>query len=113
GPRPPPRPRPGPRWSWQSIPNATVTFAKQWGMNVAVQDLHTVISKATKLGGKVVLGGHLLGGSVITAYATWDFNGRAGADDLAGLVYIDGGSSPASESAAQATQPFLKRVTAH
>jgi pimeloyl-ACP methyl ester carboxylesterase len=82
-------------------------------MNVAVQDLHTVISKATKLGGKVVLGGHLLGGSVITAYATWDFNGRAGADDLAGLVYIDGGSSPASESAAQATQPFLKRVTAH
>jgi pimeloyl-ACP methyl ester carboxylesterase len=88
----------------QSIPNSTVTFAKQWGMNVAVQDLHTVIGKATKLGGKVVLGGHSLGGSVVTAYATWDFNGRAGADDLAGLVYIDGGSSQASESAAQATQ---------
>jgi pimeloyl-ACP methyl ester carboxylesterase len=88
----------------QSIPNATVAFAKQWGMNVAVQDLHTVIGKATKLGGKVVLGGHSLGGSVVTAYATWDFNGRAGADDLAGLVYIDGGSSPAPESAASATQ---------
>jgi len=88
----------------QSIPNSTVAFAKQWGMNVAVQDLHTVIAKATKLGGKVVLGGHSLGGSVVTAYATWDFNGRAGADDLAGLVYIDGGSSLAPESAAQATQ---------
>jgi pimeloyl-ACP methyl ester carboxylesterase len=87
----------------QSIPDATVAFAKQWGMNVAVQDLHTVIGQATKLGGKVVLGGHSLGGSVVTAYATWDFNGRAGADDLAGLVYIDGGSSPAPESADQAT----------
>jgi pimeloyl-ACP methyl ester carboxylesterase len=87
----------------QSIPDATVAFAKQWGMNVAVQDLHAVIGKATKLGGKVVLGGHSLGGSVVTAYATWDFNGRAGADDLAGLVYIDGGSSPAPESADQAT----------
>jgi pimeloyl-ACP methyl ester carboxylesterase len=87
----------------QSIHDATVAFAKQWGMNVAVQDLHTVIGTATKLGGKVVLGGHSLGGSVVTAYATWDFNGRAGADDLAGLVYIDGGSGPAPESADQAT----------
>jgi pimeloyl-ACP methyl ester carboxylesterase len=88
----------------QSIPNSAVAFAKQWGINVAVQDLHTVIGKAEKLGGRVVLGGHSLGGSVVTAYATWDFGGRAGADDLAGLVYIDGGSSPTPESAAQATQ---------
>ncbi|HEX3564451.1 MAG TPA: alpha/beta hydrolase, partial [Acidimicrobiales bacterium] len=88
----------------QSIPNATVAFAKQWGMNVAVQDLHTVIGQATKLGGKVVLGGHSLGGSVVTAYATWDFNGRAGADDLAGLVYIDGGSTPSPVSVQTATQ---------
>ena len=47
-------------------------------MNVAVQDLHVVIGAAKKLGGKVVLGGHSLGGSVVTAYATWDFNGSAG-----------------------------------
>jgi pimeloyl-ACP methyl ester carboxylesterase len=76
-------------------------YAKQWGMNVAVNDLRTVIETARKLGGKVVLGGHSLGGSVVTAYATWDFNGRAGADQLAGLVYIDGASGRA-ESAAQA-----------
>jgi hypothetical protein len=63
-----------------------------------------VIQAAKKLGGKVVLGGHSLGGSVVTAYATWDFNGRAGADDLAGLVYIDGGSLPSALSAQQATQ---------
>jgi pimeloyl-ACP methyl ester carboxylesterase len=89
---------------FQSIPTSSVEFAKQWGMNVAVQDLHTVISAAKRLGGKVVLGGHSLGGSVVTAYATWDFSGKAGADALAGLVYIDGGSTPSAISAEQATQ---------
>jgi hypothetical protein len=74
-------------------------FAKQWGMNVAVQDLHTVLTRAVSLGGKVVLGGHSLGGSVVTAYATWDFGGHAGADQLAGLVYDDGASIGSAETA--------------
>ncbi len=87
---------------FQSIPDSTVQYAKRWGMSVAVGDLHRVIGAARKLGGKVVLGGHSLGGSVVTAYATWNFNGRAGARDLAGLIYIDGGSGPA-ESAPQAS----------
>jgi pimeloyl-ACP methyl ester carboxylesterase len=86
------------------VPNSSVEFAKQWGMAVAVQDLHVVIGAAAKLGGKVVLGGHSLGGSVVTAYATWNFEGRPGADQLAGLVYIDGGSTVAPPSAAVASQ---------
>lgn len=77
-----------------AVPNSSVEFAKTWGMNVAVQDLHRVIEAARKLGGKVVLGGHSLGGAVVTAYATWDFAGHAGAHQLAGLVYDDGGSRP-------------------
>ena len=81
------------------IPNASVAFAKRWGMSVAVGDLHHVIDAARRLGGKVVLGGHSLGGAVVTAYATWDFDGVAGAHDLAGLVYIDGGSLPAVSAA--------------
>lgn len=85
-----------------AVPDSSVAFAKQWGMNVAVQDLYVVIEAAKRLGGTVVLGGHSLGGSVVTAYATWDFGGRAGADDLAGLVYIDGASGPAA-SAQQAS----------
>ncbi len=87
----------------QPISNTSVEFAKQWGMNVAVEDLHVVIDAARRMGGKVVLGGHSLGGSVVTAYASWDFNGRPGADGLAGLIYIDGGSGSA-ESAQQASQ---------
>ena len=89
---------------YQPVANSTVEFAKQWGMNVAVQDLHGVIGAAKKLGGKVVLGGHSLGASVVTAYATWDFGGHAGADELAGLIYIDGGSTTTPMSAQEATQ---------
>jgi hypothetical protein len=79
---------------FQSIPDSSVEFAKDWGMDVAVQDLRLVIAAASRFGGRVVLGGHSLGGSVVTAYATWDFGGHPGADGLAGLVYIDGGSGP-------------------
>jgi pimeloyl-ACP methyl ester carboxylesterase len=90
---------------FQTIPNSTVEFAKNWGMNVAVQDLHTVIGAAQRLGGKVVLGGHSLGGSVVTAYATWDFNGKPGADQLAGLVYIDGASAPTPQALSSSGAP--------
>ena len=84
----------------QLIPSSRVRFANAWGMQVAVEDLRAVISAARRLGGRVVLGGHSLGGAVVTAYATWDFGGHAGADDLAGLVYIDGGSLPPVGAAA-------------
>ncbi|WP_426572124.1 hypothetical protein [Aquihabitans sp. McL0605] len=89
---------------FKSIPDKTVEFAKQWGLNVAIEDLHVVIDQAAKAGGKVVLGGHSLGGSVVTAYATWDFDGKPGADQLDGLVYIDGGSRPTGATKAEATK---------
>ena len=86
---------------YQPINPSTVVFAKQWGLKIAVEDLRVVIASARKLGGKVVLGGHSLGGGVVTAYATWNFGGRPGARDLAGLVFIDGASFR-SETAADA-----------
>ena len=88
---------------FQLIPDSTVSFAKGCGMNVAIEDLHRVVEAAGAHGWRVVLGGHSLGGSITTAYATWDFNGKPGADDLAGLVYIDGGSDPTPISPADAT----------
>jgi pimeloyl-ACP methyl ester carboxylesterase len=74
-----------------------VAFAREWGMAVAVDDLHVVIDEASERGGKVVLGGHSLGGNVTVAYATWDFDGTPGAADLDGIALIDGGSGPASD----------------
>jgi hypothetical protein len=87
---------------FQLIPDAGVAYARGWGMRVEIEDLHRVVEAARKGGRTVVLGGHSLGGSITTAYATWDFGGKPGARDLAGLVYIDGGSSPTPVSAADA-----------
>ncbi|HEY2260044.1 MAG TPA: hypothetical protein VGH45_10040 [Solirubrobacteraceae bacterium] len=99
---------------FQTIPGSRVAFAKRWGMSVAVGDLHRVIRAARKLGGKVVLGGHSLGGSVVTAYASWNFAGRPGAAQLGGLVYIDGGSFRSAETApaARATLAALNAPSA-
>ena len=54
-------------------------------------DLHNVIELARD-GGKrtVILGGHSLGGAEASIYPVWDFNGRGGYQDIAGIVGIDG-----------------------
>lgn len=88
---------------FEFIPDADVAFARGWGMRVEVEDLRRVVLSARKRARKIVMGGHSLGGSITTAYATWDFGGEPGAKDLDGLVFIDGGSGPTPVSAAQAT----------
>src|SRR3954447_329237 len=89
---------------FQLVPDSSVAFARLWGMHVEVEDLRRVLKAARRGGRRVVLGGHSLGGSITTAYATWDFAGKPGARDLAGLVYIDGGSgrTPITAAAARA-----------
>ena len=77
---------------FEFIPDDDVAFAKRWGMRTAVKDLRRVVRAARKGGRRVVVGGHSLGGTITTAYATWDFGGRPGARGLKGLVLIDGGS---------------------
>jgi pimeloyl-ACP methyl ester carboxylesterase len=85
------------------VPDLDVLFAREWGMKVAVEDLRQVVKLARRQADEVVLGGHSLGGSITTAYATWDFGGRPGAADLDGLFFIDGGSGPATLTTEQAT----------
>jgi hypothetical protein len=86
------------------IQDADVAFAKRWGMNTQIQDLRRVVLRAQRQGGKVVVGGHSLGGTITSAYATWDFKGKPGARGLSGLVFIDGGSSPTPVTKAEAEQ---------
>lgn len=80
-------------------------YAKRWGLNMVVHDIRKVVKIARKGGREVVLGGHSLGGSIVTAYATWNFNGKPGAKGLSGLVFIDGAGAreakdlPSAESA--------------
>ena len=92
------------------VADASVPFARDWGMRVAVEDIHNVVKLARKGGHRVVLGGHSLGGAITTAYATWDFNGRPGVKELAGLVYIDGGSSFGDPPTTQEAQDSLDQL---
>jgi hypothetical protein len=89
---------------YQAVADADVPFARGWGMRVAVSDLRQVVRKAKRLGGKVVVGGHSLGGSITTAYATWNFGGKPGAKGLSGLVFIDGASGRTGTSAEDAQE---------
>ena len=71
---------------------ADFDFARDWGMSLALRDARRVVLKA-RAGGRrqVILGGHSLGASLTTAYASWDFNGKPGYRDIDGMVLIDGG----------------------
>jgi pimeloyl-ACP methyl ester carboxylesterase len=92
-------------------------FAADWGLRVQLEDVRRVIAKAHAGGRHVLLGGHSLGASVAVAYASWDFAGRRGYQDVDGLVLIDGGlrgsfdSAPLTAAkqrlAAIRKQPFL------
>ena len=85
-----------------NVADASVPYAREWGMNTEINDLRVVVKAAAKKGRNVAMGGHSLGGSITTAYATWDFNGTPGGRDLSGLVLIDGASSPTAVTPEQA-----------
>ncbi|WDT94238.1 alpha/beta fold hydrolase [Thermoleophilum album] len=91
------------------IPDSEVAFARNWGMRTEIEDLHRVVQLARKRGRHVVLGGHSLGGTITTAYATWNFGGKPGARYLDGLVYIDGGrigNPPSADEARRQLEQF-------
>jgi pimeloyl-ACP methyl ester carboxylesterase len=95
----------------QNVQDSQVPFARQWGMNTEIQDLRLVVQAAGRHGRNVAMGGHSLGGSITTAYATWDFNGVPGGRDLSGLVLIDGASSPAPVTVDQANASLASLQT--
>jgi hypothetical protein len=88
---------------YQPVQDSQVPFARDWGLNTEIRDLRRIVKQAGRHGRNVAMGGHSLGGSITTAYATWNFHGRPGGRDLSGLVFIDGGSSPAAITPEQAS----------
>jgi len=77
-------------------------YMSEWGAETHVEDLRRVIALVPQADqkGHVFLLGHSLGASFAEVYAAWRFtNGTRGADQLAGLVLIDGllGDAPVTE----------------
>ena len=90
--------------TYQGLPT-NVSYMSEWGMATAVADLRAVLAlvPAADRRRAVVLVGHSFGAAMAQAFAAWDLGGgRAAADELAGLVLMDGGLQiykPPSEQA--------------
>ena len=96
---------------------ADVAFMKEWGLAVHAQDLRAVVDEAGALHPEaaIYLAGHSLGASFAEAYAAHFFqDGTSGADDLSGLILIDGvlGAVPMSQDDHAAQLPGLAPYTA-
>jgi len=77
---------------YQRVRPEDAARAKHWGLAATLSDLDRIVSAASARGKRsVVLGGHSWGATTTLAYAAWDFDGRAGYRNLAGLILIDGG----------------------
>jgi hypothetical protein len=78
-------------FKYRRVLGADVPYVAEWGLEQQLDDLRRVVLRARRGGREVILGGHSAGASTAVAYAAWDFRGRPGVRDLAGLVLIDGG----------------------
>jgi pimeloyl-ACP methyl ester carboxylesterase len=71
----------------------TAAFMRHWGLATALADLRAVALRARAAvgpAGKVLLGGHSLGGMLAQCYAAWEFPDGPGHQEIDGLVLIDG-----------------------
>lgn len=78
-----------------------VAYMSEWGLEVLVSDVHALIGHiaAADRIGHVFLMGHSLGGTFAETYAAWHFaDGTRGAQELAGVILIDGSQSGAAIS---------------
>jgi pimeloyl-ACP methyl ester carboxylesterase len=70
-----------------------VPWMRHWGLAVVLADMRAAVRRARRAvgtSGRVLLGGHSLGGMIAQCYAAWDFRGAPGHGDLDGLVLLDG-----------------------
>lgn len=96
---------------FQPLTGGQAPFMFRWGLRLYVEDLRHVVRLARAGGRRVFLGGHSFGASVATVYACWDFDGRPGYKDLAGLVLIDAGYEPGLRSlSAKGARRELRRL---
>lgn len=72
------------------IDSSQLLFESEWGADTTLGDLRNVIAKVPDPKARVVLVGHSMGATLTEAYAAWDFGGKRGFDELAGIVLVDG-----------------------
>ncbi|MDX3643781.1 alpha/beta hydrolase [Streptomyces sp. MB09-02B] len=96
---------------YRTLEPASAGYFGRWGLERALDDLRCVVL-AARAGGRrrVVLGGHSWGATTALTYAAWDFGGRPGYRDLAGLAVLDGGVRGAFEGTGTPVQDSPEEV---
>jgi pimeloyl-ACP methyl ester carboxylesterase len=77
----------------EPLAQASVPFMRHWGLATALADLRVVVRRAREVvgaQGRVLLGGHSMGGMLGQCYAAWEFPEGPGYREIDGLVLIDG-----------------------
>lgn len=79
---------------YQGLPEG-LDYMSEWGLATAVADLRVVLELVPEEArrAQVILVGHSFGASQAQAFASWDHEGSPNADELAGLILLDGGLS--------------------
>jgi hypothetical protein len=81
------------------LEQSEVDFMSEWGLATLIEDLRRVIALVPEAArrGHVFLMGHSAGAGVVESYAAWRFGDAAsavrGAEELAGVILIDGASA--------------------
>ena len=85
----------------------SVAFVSEWGLTTLIEDLRRVIELVPQADRQahVFLMGHSAGGGVVESYAAWRFGDGAaavrGAEELAGVILVDGASNAAAITEAE------------
>jgi pimeloyl-ACP methyl ester carboxylesterase len=87
-------------------------FMSEWGVDVHVRDLKSIVEHARKLTrARIYLGGHSLGALLVQAFAAYDFGATAGHRLIDGLILLDGTAVPGA-NAALSDESYLAAVAA-
>ena len=97
--------------SFKPVTERQASYIRKWGADVAVNDLHRVVDFARRGGSRVILGGHSAGAVTVPVYAAWNFHGRPGYKDLAGMLQVDGAEFGAFDAYLKGTSYYPPYLT--
>ncbi|MFP5260345.1 MAG: hypothetical protein ACLGJB_00385, partial [Blastocatellia bacterium] len=73
-----------------SNPFLAASFASEWGLDVYLRDIRSVVNEAARATPNVFMGGQAFGAIITQMFAAYDFGDTAGYKLLKGMVFING-----------------------
>lgn len=80
-------------------PSSVSSFMAEWGLDVHLRDVKTVVDQARTITPSVFLGGHSLGAILTQMFAGYNFGGVAGFELVKGIIILDGTAAPGAPGA--------------